>query len=65
MADDTAPENEITATARSANHCREAAEATTPEPAHRNKMRFSTLGLGIGSAALAGAALYSMRSRRK
>lgn len=60
---DQAPANEITAAAHDARRCREAAAATT-EPGKRRHWPLATIGIGIGSAALAAALLYAGRDRR-
>lgn len=61
--DDDAPVNEITAAAHDARRCREGA-AGTIEPGKNRKWPLATIGIGIGSAALAAALLYANRDRR-
>ena len=61
--DDDAPVNEITAAAHDARRCREGA-AGTIEPGKARKWPLATIGIGIGSAALAAALLYANRDRR-
>ncbi|MCH4894207.1 MULTISPECIES: hypothetical protein [unclassified Sphingomonas] len=59
--------NEIVAAARNAKRSKQAANATTPEPADRLNWPLTTIGIGIGigSAALAAALLYANRNRDK
>ncbi|MGN6376540.1 MAG: hypothetical protein ACTHMG_13450 [Sphingomonas sp.] len=62
--DADAPVNEITAAARDAKRCADGA-AGTHEPGKRRFWPLATIGLGIGSAALAAATMYADRSRAK
>jgi hypothetical protein len=65
VTDDTpTPVNEITAAAQDAKRCA-AAAAGTHEPGKRRFWPLATIGLGIGSAALAAATLYSTRERSR
>ncbi|TPG21035.1 hypothetical protein EAH79_07215 [Sphingomonas koreensis] len=61
--DDETPVNEITAAAHDARRCREGA-AGTGEPGKHRQWPLTTIGIGIGSAALAAALLYANRDRR-
>ena len=64
--DSADPTNEIAAAARDAKRCAEGAAATGKhEPGHQRFWPLATIGLGIGSAALAAATLYADRSRRR
>lgn len=63
--DDSSATNEILAAAKDAKEARE--RATMPEPADKaKKLPIGTIGVGIGvgSAALAAALLYSRRRKR-
>lgn len=55
--------NEITEAARVARETAVRVEGT-PEPGARRKWPLATIGLGIGSAALAAAVIYAARSRK-
>jgi hypothetical protein len=59
---DSVPANEITAAAHDARRCRQAAERTG-DPGKRRNWPLTSIGIGIGSAALAAALLYA-RDRR-
>lgn len=64
--EDNAPLNEITAAAHDAKRCREGAAGTAePGKAKGKRWPLATIGLGIGSAALAAAMLYANRERRR
>jgi hypothetical protein len=62
--DANAPVNEITAAAQEAKRCADGA-AGTVEPGNRRFWPLATIGLGIGSAALAAATLYADRTRKR
>lgn len=61
---DDKPLNEITAAAHEARRCREGA-AGTNEPGKLPRWPLATIGIGIGSAALAAALLYANRDKRR
>jgi hypothetical protein len=62
--DSEKPTNEITAAAADAKRCAVAA-AGTAEPGKHRFWPLATIGLGVGSAAVAGALLYANRDRRR
>lgn len=62
--DDQDDTNEILAATRSAKAQREAA-AASGDDAKAKRWPIATIGLGIGSAAIAAALLYANRSRQK
>ncbi|WCM25465.1 hypothetical protein NDN01_15565 [Sphingomonas sp. QA11] len=62
--DDQDDTNEIIAATRAAKKQREAA-AATGDTAKAKRWPLTTIGLGIGSAAVVAALLYANRSRQK
>lgn len=56
--------NEIIAATRAAKEQREAADATA-DPSRTSHWPLTTIGLGIGSAAIVAALLYANRNRKK
>ncbi|WNO54555.1 hypothetical protein [Stakelama saccharophila] len=62
MSDPT--DNEITAAVRESNSSRVGA-ASTADPGKRRNWPLAGIGIGIGSAALAAAAIYASKWRRE
>lgn len=56
--------NEITQAARAHKHRQEGADGTD-EPGRGRRWPLASIGLGVGSAALGAAVLYSDRKKRK
>ncbi|MBR0552388.1 hypothetical protein [Stakelama marina] len=57
-------ENEITTAVRESNTTRDNA-SRTEDPGKRRRWPIASIGLGVGSAALAAAAIYASKQRRE